>query len=193
MTRPIETAVECRQELIALSANFQDPGWKFKIESTFPRWRDRTEQRLGASVSQKASKDFGRLLRKPRSVQNESWTDVVALHLAFLEELVHDVQIHPDEYGASVIAHERRLEAAARGATKTTPNKGQPVKREEITLGWRIRHPSITVIVVYIVSVLAAFAFGIRMAHVPAVMRLMGPLVGIAADTAKKPSPTPMK
>jgi hypothetical protein len=190
MTRPIETVVECRQELVALSANFQDPGWKFKIESTFPRWRDRTEQRLGASVSQKASKDFGRLLRKPRSVHNESWTDVVALQLAFLEELIHDVQIHPDEYGASVIAHERRVEAA-REATKTTPNKGQPVKREEITLGWRIRHPSYTVIALYIVSVLAAFALGVRLAHVPAVMRVVGPLVGVAADTVKRGSGAP--
>jgi hypothetical protein len=72
MTRPIETAVECRQELIALSANFQDAGWKFKIESTFPRWRDRTEQRLGASISQKASKDFARLQRKPRCTSHIS-------------------------------------------------------------------------------------------------------------------------
>ena len=191
MTRPIETAVECRQELIALSANFQDPGWKFKIESTFPRWRDRAEQRLGASVSQKASKDFARLVRKPRSVHNESWTDIVALHLAFLEELVHDVQIHPDEYGPSVIAHERRVELAAREAKKTTPNKGQPVKREEITLGWRFRHPSYTVIAIYVVSVFAAFVLGIRVAHVPAVMRLVGPLVGVAADTVKKTSGAP--
>jgi hypothetical protein len=189
MTRPIETAVECRQELVALSANFQDPGWKFKIESTFPRWRDRSEQRMGASLSQKASKDFGRLVRKPRAVHNESWTDIVALHLAFLEELVHDVQIHPDEYGPSVIAHERRIEAATR--EKTTPNKGPLVKREEITLGWRFRHPSITVIAIYIVSVLAAFALGIRMAHVPAVIRVVGPLVGVAADTVKRPSSAP--
>jgi hypothetical protein len=185
MTRPIETAVECRKELIALSANFQDAGWKLKIESTFPRWRDRTEQRMGTSISQKASKDFARLVRKPRVAHNESWTDVVALHLSYLEELVHDVQIHPDDYGASVIAHERRVEAA-REATRTTPNKGQPVKREEITLGWRFRHPSITVIVLYLVSVLAAFAIGVRVAHVPAVIRLVGPLVGVAADTAKR-------
>ena len=189
MTRPIETVVECRQELVALSTNFQDPGWKFKIESTFPRWRDRSEQRLGASVSQKAAKDFGRLLRKPRAVHNESWTDVVALQLAFLEELVHDVQIHPDEYGASVIAHERRVEAA-REATKTTPNKGQPVKREEITLGWRIRHPSITVIVFYVASVLAAFALGVRVARRPAVARIVGPGVGIT-DTANRAPPVP--
>ncbi|HEV7703588.1 MAG TPA: hypothetical protein VGO46_04810 [Gemmatimonadaceae bacterium] len=191
MTRPIETAVECRHELIALSANFQDPGWKFKIESTFPRWRDRTDQRLAASVSQKASKDFSRLVRKPRSVHNESWTDIVALHLAFLEELVHDVQIHPDEYGPSVIAHERRVETAAREATKTTPNKGQPVRREEITLGWRIRHPSYTVIAVYIVSVLAAFVIGVRMAHVPAIARFVGPMKGVVADTAKRPPSAP--
>ena len=191
MTRPIETAVECRQELIALSANFQDTSWKFKIESTFPRWRDRTEQRLGASISQKASKDFARLQRKPRAAHNESWTEVVAMHLAYLEELIHDVQIHPDEYGASVIAHERRVEAAAREAKKTTPNKGPLVKREEITLGWRFRHPSITVIVLYIASVLAAFALGVRVAHVPAVIRLVGPLVGVAADTAKKTPTAP--
>lgn len=186
MTRPIETAVECRKELVALSANFQDAGWKLKIESTFPRWRDRTEQRLGASISQKASKDFARLVRKPRSVHNESWTDVVALHLSYLEELVQDVQIHPDEYGAAVIAHERRVEAAAREVKKNTPDKGQPVKREEITLGWRFRHPSVTVIAIYVVSVLAAFALGVRVAHVPAVVRLVGPLVGVTADTAKK-------
>jgi hypothetical protein len=190
MTRPIETVVECRQELVALSTNFQDPGWKFKIESTFPRWRDRSEQRLGASVSQKAAKDFARLLRKPRSVHNESWTEVVALQLAFLEELIHDVQIHPDEYGASVIAHERRVEAA-REEKKTTPNKGQPVKREEITLGWRIRHPSITVIVFYIASVVAAFALGVRAARVPAVVRIVGPVVGAPVTPPQSPRSTP--
>ena len=190
MTRPIETAVDCRQELISLSAGFQEPGWKFKIESTFPRWRDRTEQRLGASVSRKASKDFAKLLRKPRSVHNESWTDVVALHLAFLEELVHDVQIHPDEYGLSVIAHERRMESAAE-AKKTTPNKGPLVPREEITLGWRFRHPSVTIIALYLASLLAAFALGIRVARVPAVVRVVGPITGVAADTVKKPSSAP--
>ena len=190
MTRPIETAVDCRQELIALSANFQDVGWKFKIESTFPRWRDRTEQRLGASVSLKASTDFARLQRKPRAVHNESWTEVVAMHLAFLEELIQDVQIHPEEYGAAVIAHERRI-AAAREAAKTAPRKGSLTERQEITLGWRLRNLSFAVVAIYLGSVLAAFALGIRVAHVPAVVRLVGPLVGVRADTAKEPSVAP--
>ena len=190
MTRPIETAVECRQELIALSANFQDAGWKFKIESTYPRWRDRTEQRLGASVSLKASSDFARLQRKPRAVHNESWTDVVAMHLAFLEELIHDVQIHPEEYGASVIAHERRI-AAAREAAKTPPRKGSLTERKEITLGWQFRNLSFAVIAIYLVSVLAAFALGIRAAHVPAIVRVVGPVVGVPADSVKQPPSAP--
>ena len=55
---------------------------------------------------------------EPRTAQNESWTDVVALYLTFLEELIHDVQIHPEDYGPSVIAHERRVSTAAREAAK---------------------------------------------------------------------------
>jgi hypothetical protein len=191
MARPIETAVDCRQELLALSASFKEVGWKFKIESTFPRWRDRTEQRLGASVSHKASTEFARLQRKPRSVQNESWIDVVAMHLAFLEEFIHDVQIHPEEYGASVIAHERRMASAAREAAKITPKKVPLTEREEITLAWRFHHLSVTVVAIYLGSLVAAFALGIRVAHVPAIIRIVGPLLGIAADTAKETSAAP--
>src|SRR5665213_1426811 len=114
MARPIETVVECRQELAALSATYEQAGWKFKIEGAFPRWRQRTEQRLAQLVSLKASTHFAALNHKPRSGRNETWIDVVVMHLAFLEELVNDVQVHPEEYGTSVIAHERRVTTAAR-------------------------------------------------------------------------------
>ncbi|MDB4909480.1 MAG: hypothetical protein JWO39_303 [Gemmatimonadetes bacterium] len=191
MTRPIETAVECRQELIALSGSYQQVGWKLKIESAFPRWRDRSEQRLAASVSLKASTEFARLVRKPRHVQNETWIDVVAMHLAFLEELIHDVQIHPEDYGASVIAHERRVTSAAREAAKNTPRKVPLTEPEEITLAKLVHRPSATLVAIYFGSLLAAFALGVRVAHVPAVVRIVGPVLGIAADTAKAPPAAP--
>ena len=191
MSRPIETAVDCRRELIALSQTFEQLGWKLKIESAFPRWRDRTEQRLGESVSHKASTDFAALQRKPRHAQNESWIDVVAMHLAFLEELINHVQIHPEEYGASVIAHERRMTFAAPEAEKITPKRVPLTEPEKVTHARTFHHLSVTVVAVYLVSLLAAFALGVRVAHVPAIIRIVGPLLGIAADTAKAPSVIP--
>ncbi len=171
MPRPIEIAVECRQELVALSATYEQASWKFKIESSFPRWRDRTEQRLAAAVSQKASSEFGRLQRKPRL--NESWIDVVAKNLAFLEELVHDVQIHPDEYGPSVIAHERRMTTAARDRSNSTPRRVPVAEPEKVTLGWLARRNlSVPLIAIYVGSLAAAFALGVRLAHVPAIERI---------------------
>lgn len=191
MVRPIETAVGCRQELIALSGTFEQVGWKFKIESAFPRWRDRTEQRLGSFVSHKAATEFAALRRKPRYVQNESWIDVVAMHLAFLEELIHDVQIHPEEYGASVIAHERRMTSAAVEAAKITARKAPLTEPKEITLAWRFKHLSATLVAIYLGSLLAAFALGIRAARMPAIIRIVGPPPGVAADTAKAPPAAP--
>lgn len=172
MPRPIEIAVECRQELVALSTTYEQASWKFKIESSFPRWRDRTEQRLATAVSQKASSEFGRLQRKPRP--NESWIDVVAKNLAFLEELVHDVQIHPDEYGPSVIAHERRMTTAARDRSNPTPRRVPITGPEKVTLGWLARRNlSVPLIAIYVGSLVAAFALGVRLAHVPAVEQII--------------------
>ncbi len=172
MPRPIEIAVECRQELVALSTTYEQASWKFKIESSFPRWRDRTEQRLAAAVSQKASSEFARLQRKPRP--NESWIDVVAKNLAFLEELVHDVQIHPDEYGPSVIAHERRMTTAARDRSNSTPRRVPVAEPEKVTLGWLARRNlSVPLIAIYVGSLVAAFALGVSLAHVPAVERII--------------------
>ena len=186
MPRPIETAVESRQELVALSATYEQASWKFKIESSFPRWRDRTEQRLAASVSQKASTEFGRLPRKPK--HNESWIDVVAKNLAFLEELVHDVQIHPDEYGPSVIAHERRMTTAARDRSNPTLGNVLLAAPGKVTLGWLSRrHLSVPLAAIYVGSLLAAFALGVRLAHVPGIERIVGPLVGIRVDPADAP------
>lgn len=171
MPRPIETAVECRQELVALSSTYEQASWKFKIESSFPRWRDRTEQRLAAAVSKKAASEFARLQRRPRS--SESWIDVVAKNLSFLEELVHDVQIHPDEYGPSVIAHERRMTTAARDRSSPTGGRVPVAEPEKVTLGWLARRNlSVPLVAIYIGSLVAAFALGVRLAHVPAIERL---------------------
>jgi hypothetical protein len=191
MPRPIETAVECRQELIALSGTFEQVGWKFKIESSFPRWRDRTEHRLSAFVSLKASSEYAALSRKPSHVHTETWVDVVAKHLAFLEELVHDVQIHPEEYGASVIAHERRMRAAARGEAKTTPKKVQLTEPTKVTFAWLLHHLPAKFVAIYVGSLLAAFALGVRVAHVPAVARIVGPPARVAADTPNVPRAAP--
>lgn len=191
MPRPIETAVECRQELIALSGTFEQVGWKFKIESSFPRWRDRTEHRLAAFVSLKASSELAALARKPIHAHNETWVDVVAKHLAFLEELVHDVQIHPEEYGASVIAHERRMRSAARGESKTTPKKVPLTAPAKVTLAWLLHHLPLTFVAIYVGSLLAAFALGVRVAHVPAIARMVSPPSGIPADTPKEPRAAP--
>ncbi|MDQ2930066.1 MAG: hypothetical protein M3Y05_04500 [Gemmatimonadota bacterium] len=158
--------------MVALSSTYEQASWKFKIESSFPRWRDRTEQRLAASVSQKASSEFARLQRKP--TVHESWIDVVAKNLAFLEELVHDVQIHPDDYGPSVIAHERRMTTAARDRSNPTPSRTLIANPERVTLGWLARRNlSVPLIAIYVGSLLAAFALGIRLAHVPAVERII--------------------
>jgi hypothetical protein len=191
MPRPIETAVECRQELIALSGTFEQVGWKFKIESAFPRWRDRTEHRLAAFVSLKASSELAALARKPIHAYNETWVDVVAKHLAFLEELVHDVQIHPEEYGASVIAHERRLRAAARGESKTTPKKVPLTEPTKVTLAWLLHHLPFKFVAIFLGSLLAAFALGVRVAHVQAIKRVVGPPAGIPADTPSAPRAAP--
>ncbi|MDQ2767738.1 MAG: hypothetical protein M3Y30_11345 [Gemmatimonadota bacterium] len=172
MPRPIEIAVECRQELVALSTTYEQASWKFKIESSFPRWRDRTERSLAASVSLKVSAEFARLQRKPRS--NDSWIDVVAKNLAFLEELVHDVQIHPDEYGPSIIAHERRMSTAARDRSNPTPTRVPVAEPEKVTLLWLAkRNLSVPLIAIYVGLLVAAFALGVRLAHVPAVERIV--------------------
>ena len=185
MARPIETAVECRQELVSLSKTFEQAGWKFKIESAFPRWRDRTEQRLGANVSLKASTDFARLQRKPRQLQKETWIDVVAMHLAFLEELVHDVQIHPEEYGPSVIAHERRMTTAARERSKPTSRKEPLTAPGPVSLSWLLRHLSVTIIAMYFGSLVVAFALGIAVARISAADRVVKSQPSTVADTTR--------
>ncbi len=172
MPRPIETVVECRQELVALSKTYEQAAWQLKIESSFPRWRARAEQRLVASVSQKASSELARLQRKPRP--DETWIDVVAKNLAFLEELVHDVQIHPDEYGPSVIAHERRMTTAARDRSNPTFGRVPTAEPEKVTLGWLARRNlSVPLMAIYVASLVAAFALGVRLAHVPAFERIV--------------------
>ncbi|MEO8879131.1 MAG: hypothetical protein ABI446_01920 [Gemmatimonadaceae bacterium] len=123
-------------------------------------------------MSQKASSEFARLPRKPRP--KESWIDVVAKNLAFLEELVHDVQIHPDEYGPSVIAHERRMTTAARDRSNPTPSRARVAEPEKVTLGWLARRNlSVPLIAIYVGSLAAAFALGVRLAHVPMVERII--------------------
>ena len=191
MARPIETAVECRQELVALSKTFEQAGWKFKIESAFPRWRDRTEQRLSAAVSLKASTEFARLQRKPRQLQNETWVDVVAMHLAFLEELVHDVQIHPEEYGASVIAHERRVNTAARDRSNPKFRKEPLTAPGPVSLAWLFRHLSATIIAIYFGSLLLAFALGWVVARVTTGDRVSATTPGTASDSARSPAAAP--
>jgi hypothetical protein len=191
MARPIETAVECRQELVALSKTFEQAGWKFKIESSFPRWRDRTEQRLGAAVSLKASTEFARLQRKPRQLQNETWVDVVAMHLAFLEELVHDVQIHPEEYGPSVIAHERRVNTAARERSNPKSRKEPLTAPGPVSLAWLFRHLSVTIVAIYAGSVLLAFALGVVVGRGSVSGRVVERVQGAVVDTAKAPAAAP--
>ena len=160
MARPIETVVECRQELVALSATYEQAGWKFKIEGAFPRWRQRTEQRLAQLVSVKASTHFAALNHKPRPGRSETWIDVVAMHLTFLEELVNDVQVHPDDYGPSVIAHERRVTTAARERERAARREESSSGPRKATLAWLFKHLSGAIIAFYLGSLLVAFALG---------------------------------
>ena len=165
MARPIETAVECRQELVALSATYEQAGWKFKIEGAFPRWRQRTEQRLAQMVSLKASTHYAALNHKPRPGRSETWIDVVATHLAFLEELVNDVQIHPEDYGPSVIAHERRITTAARDRERAARKEESLSGPRKVTLPWLFKHLSGPVIAFYLGSLVVAFAIGFVLAR----------------------------
>ena len=160
MARPIETVVECRQELVALSATYEQAGWKFKIEGAFPRWRQRTEQRLAQLVSVKASTHFAALNHKPRPGRSETWIEVVAMHLTFLEELVNDVQVHPDDYGPSVIAHERRVTTAARERERAARREESSSGPRKATLAWLFKHLSGAIIAFYLGSLLVAFALG---------------------------------
>lgn len=191
MARPIETVVECRQELVALSATYEQAGWKFKIEGAFPRWRQRTEQRLAQLVSLKASTHFAALNHKPRSGRNETWIDVVAMHLAFLEELVNDVQVYPEEYGASVIAHERRVTTAARDRERAARKEESSSGPKKVTLAWLFKHMSGAVITFYFGSLLVAFALGFVFSRARVASRPATPATGGTADSARSPAPAP--
>jgi hypothetical protein len=187
MARPIETAVECRKELAALSATFEQPGWELKIKSAFPRWRDRTAQRLSQSVSLKASAEFAGLTRKRHSAPSESWVDIVARHLAFLEALINDIQSHPEEYGPAVIARERTVATAARERARTTPNRVVAAPPKEITMSWLTSNLNARILTFYVLTLLAAFALGVRVAHVPAIARIVGPPASVPPDTVRRP------
>ncbi len=191
MPRPIEAVVESRQELVALSATFEQAGWEAKIKSSFPRWRNRAEQRLAQFVSVKVSTEFAGLTRKRRAAQSESWTDVVARHLSFLEVLVSDVQAHPEEYGPSVIARERTVATAARDRERTTPTRVPAAEPKRVTLAWLARHLSLHLVAFYVVSILAAFALGVGVARVAGTTRSVGAADGIIADTVVHPPATP--
>lgn len=183
MQRPIEAVVESRQELVALSSTFEQAGWESRIRSAFPRWRNRTEQRLAQSVSLKASTEFAGLSRKRRAAKSESWTDVVARHLSFLEVLVNDVQLHPEEYGPSVIARERTVATASRDREGSTPGKVLVAAPTKVTLAWLFRHLSLQLAAFYVVSILAAFALGMGVARMAGTTRSVGAADGIIADT----------
>lgn len=191
MARPIETVVECRQELVALSATYEQAGWKFKIEGAFPRWRQRTEQRLAQLVSVKASTHFAALNHKPRSGRNETWIDVVAMHLTFLEELVNDVQVHPEEYGASVIAHERRVTTAARDRDRAARKEESSSGPKKVTLAWLFKHLSGAVIAFFLGSLLVAFALGFVFSRTRVASRPGAPATGGTADSSSSPAPAP--
>jgi hypothetical protein len=191
MARPIETVVECRQELVALSATYEQAGWKFKIEGAFPRWRQRTEQRLAQLVSVKSSTHFAALNHKPRSGRNETWIDVVAMHLTFLEELVNDVQVHPEEYGPSVIAHERRVTTAARDRDRAARKEESSSGPRRATLAWLFKHLSGGVIAFYIGSLLVAFALGFVLSRARVAVRSGAPATGGVADSTRPPAPPP--
>jgi hypothetical protein len=191
MARPIEIVVECRQELVALSATYEQAGWKFKIEGAFPRWRQRTEQRLAQLVSLKASTHYAALNHKPRPGRSETWIDVVATHLAFLEELVNDVQIHPEDYGPSVIAHERRITTAARDRERAARKEESSSGQRKVKLAWLFSHLSGAVIAFYLASLLVAFALGFVISHVRIAVRPAGAGTAGAADSARSPASAP--
>ena len=191
MSRPIESVVECRQELVALSATYEQAGWKFRIEGAFPRWRQRTEQRLAQSVSLKSSTHFAALNHKPRSGRNETWIDVVAMHLTFLEELVNDVQVHPEEYGPSVIAHERRVTTAARDRDRAARKEESSSGPRTVTLTWLFKHLSGAVVTFYIGSLVVALALGLVFSRTRVASRLLAPATGSTPASAGSPAPTP--
>jgi hypothetical protein len=191
MARPIETVVECRQELVALSATYQQAGWKFKIEGAFPRWRQRTEQRLAQLVSAKASTHFAALNHKPRPGRNETWIEVVAMHLTFLEELVNDVQVHPEEYGPSMIAHERRVTTAARDRDRAARKEESSSGPKRVTLLWLSKHLSAAVIAFYLVSLLVALAVGFVIARARVGSGPEAPAASGMADSTRSPAPDP--
>jgi hypothetical protein len=191
MSRPIETVVECRQELVALSATYEQAGWKFRIEGAFPRWRQRTEQRLAQSVSLKSSTHFAALNHKPRSGRNETWIDVVAMHLTFLEELVNDVQVHPDEYGPSVIAHERRVTTAARDRDRAARKEESSSGPRRVTLAWLFKHLTGAVIALYLGSLLVAFALGFVISRASVFSRAGAPAAGSTAAPSGSSAPAP--
>jgi hypothetical protein len=191
MARPIETVVECRQELVALSATYEQAGWKFKIEGAFPRWRQRTEQRLAQLVSLKASTHFAALNPKPRPGRSETWIDVVAMHLSFLEELVNDVQVHPEDYGASVIAHERRITTAARDRERAARKEESSSGPRKVTLSWLFNHLSGAVVAFYLGSLLIAFALGFVFSRARGVGRATSPAAGSKVDSVRSSTPAP--
>jgi len=186
MARPIETVVECRQQLAALGATFEQVGWEMKIKSSFPRWRDRTQQRLAQFVSRKASTEFAGLARKRRAAQSEPWVDVIARHLAFLEALIDDIQAHPEEYGAAAIARERTIATAARERERTTPKKVSVTESTEVTLSWLAHHLSVRLVAFYVVSLLVAFAIGVRVSHVAPGKQMVGPPAGATTDSVRQ-------
>jgi len=191
MARPIEIVVECRQELVALSATYEQAGWKFKIEGAFPRWRQRTEQRLAQLVSLKASTHFAALNHKPRPGRSESWIDVVAMHLAFLEELVNDVQVHPEAYGPAVVAHERRVTTAARDRERAARREESSSGPKKVSLSWLFRHLSGAVIAFYVVSLLVAFALGLALSRARMATGSLAPAPQRAADSTRSRDPAP--
>lgn len=191
MARPIEIVVECRQELVALSATYEQAGWKFKIEGAFPRWRQRTEQRLAQLVSLKASTHFAALNHKPRPGRSESWIDVVAMHLAFLEELVNDVQVHPEAYGPAVVAHERRVTTAARDRERAARKEESSSGPKKVSLSWLFHHLSGAVIAFYLVSLLVAFALGLALSLARVSTPSAAPAPRGAADSTRARTPAP--
>jgi hypothetical protein len=189
MARPIEIVVDCRKELVALSATYEQAGWKFKIEGAFPRWRQRTEQRLAQQVSVKASTHFAAINHKPRSARSETWIEVVAMHLTFLEELINDVQVHPEDYGASVIAHERRVTTAARDRDRAARREESSSGPRKATIAWLFKHLSGAVIAFYLGSLLVAFALGFVLSRARVVGGPAAVAPGGTADSARPPVP----
>lgn len=124
-------------------------------------------------------------------MRNETWIEIVAMHLTFLEELVNDVQVHPEGYGTSVIAHERRVTTAARDRERAARREESSSGPKKVSLSWLFHHLSNAVIAFYLVSLFVAFALGLVFMRARVATRAATPSPGSTADSARSPSPAP--